>query len=197
MDIRKVKEAFGKAKINASRGEYTTSLQFFNIGLREVLTSSGLPLTEIRSYIREIIQLYASAPPIRALVKNPMSYTPGNEKNLYALSKKIYNVLANKVETEKYEDAIERKKKLDKYLILGKKYLQEAKLAEADQMFQGATECYRDEKILFVYIAKMYMEVGQEARAITFWQKALEVDPKNEEVQNTLLELLSKRGHAS
>lgn len=193
MDIRKVKEAFGKAKINASRGEYTTSLQFFNVGLREVLTSSGLPLIEVRSYIREIVQLYATAPPIRNLLNRSMSYTPGNEKALYTLTRKVYNVLANKVEPEKYEDAIARKKKLDKYLILGKKYLQEGKLSEADQMLQGAAECYRDEKILFSYIAKLYMDAHQDARAITFWQKALEVDPKNDEIQKTLLELLRKR----
>lgn len=193
MNTRKVREYFGKAKIYASRGEYTTSLQYFTVGLREVLSTSATPPTEIRSHIREVVSLYSTAQPIRALIKQGMSYNPGNERALYSLTKKLLAVLTNTVEKEKYEDAIERKKKLDKYLILGKKYLQEGKLADADQMFQGAVECYRDERVLFSVIAKMYMEANQDARAISFWQKAVEVMPKNEEAQKNLQILLEKR----
>ena len=196
MDIRKVKDVLSKAKLYATRGDFINSLKFMLQGLRDVSINAGAPPTEIRALIREVSQIYANEQRIKSNAKASLIYSPGQEKTLYATLKKVYDAIAEKAVSETYDETLERKRKLDKHLILGKRYLADGKIADADAMFQESLKLYKDEKHLFPYIAKILSEANQDARALFYLKKAAEVDPKNEDVRKMIQALLAKREEA-
>lgn len=193
MDIRATKDFLSKATLYATRGDYIGSLKCMLRGLREVNSSSGTPSTEIRACIREATKSYTHEQIITDVAGVVVTYTPGQEKELHITLRKVYDVLVEAAASEEYDKALDRKKRLDKHIILGKKYIAEGKIAEADQVFQDSLVYYKDENMLFPYIAKMFLDVNQSTRALFYLKKAIEFDPNDLNSKSAIQDILSKR----
>ena len=193
MDIRSVKDALSKATLYATRSDYITSLNFMLRGLREVNSSPGTPPTEIRACIREATKSYTHEQSITDAAGFVITYNPGQEKELHVTLRKIYDILVAAAAAEEYDKALDRKKRLDKHIILGKKYIAEGKIAEADQVLQDGLSYYKDETMLFSYIAKIFLDVNQPTRALFYLKKAVEVDPNDLNAKSIIQDILSKR----
>jgi len=196
MDIRLIKDALSKAKLYGTRGDYIGSLKLMLQGLREVVSSPGTPPAEVRSFIREVAQIFAYEESVQSLSYTSLLYNPGEEKALYMLLKKVYDILRENADAEAYSEALGRKKKIDKYLILGKKLLAENKIAEADQAFQESVKYYKDEADLFPYIAKMLLDANQAPRALIYLKKAASLDRDNQNIAQMIQSALSQRDQA-
>ena len=192
MDSRLAKDALSKAKLYAAKNDFINSLKFMLQGLREI-NSGGTPPTDIRACIRDALQSYSSEKAVKVAAQSDLAYTPGQEKALYVSIKKAYDSFVSAANSETYDEALARKKRLDKQIILGKKYIEEGKIAEADQALQVAITYYKDEKSLFPYIAKLFIDANQPARAVLYLKKALEEQPGNPEIKNMIQNILNKR----
>jgi len=141
----------------------------------------------------ESLQVYSSEQSLKDAAGSSLIYTPGEEKALYASLRKAYEFLVEQAESEAYEEALKRKKRLDKQIILGKKYLAEDKIAEADLAFEDSLQYHKDEATLFTYIAKILIDANHEARALPYLKKAIGFDHTDQGARNMMQEILSKR----
>lgn len=192
MNIREVKEALGKAKIYAMKGDCITSLPLMLKSLREICISSSASSIDIRGLIREVTQLYDRDPSIKGVLGSRLAYTPGHEKTLYVSLKKAYELLTNGKLNESHAVALERKGQLDKYIMLGKKYLSAGDVSNADQAFHEAIKFYRDEHIVFSYIGKILLDADQILRASFYLKKAISLDPENKTLRAMVQGALAK-----
>lgn len=189
MDIRQLRDSFRKAKLYAERGDMLGSLQIGLQSLRVVLSSSVIS-TELRSAVRELVGVYATDKLLRKLADYSFAYTPGKEKALYVAMQKAHEGLKLRVITETYDEAIARKKELDQHIIRGRNYLKAGKLEDADQCFKEALKCYKDEKSIFAFIGRIFLDEKQIPRASFYLKKAHEVEPNCGDVKKMIQEVI-------
>ncbi len=196
MDSRQTKDCLSRAKLYATKGNFSESLKYMLKGLMAICRNSSVLNRDIRTYVREILALYVKDPeigPLCAPIKSKISgYNGGNERDLYVGLKNVYDKIANQVDKEKYEDALARKMNLDKFMVKGTRLIKDKQYEKAIQMFNEATNFYKDESGFFLYIAKLFIEVEQSSAGILFLKKELEVKPNNEVAKSMLLELTNK-----
>ncbi len=196
MDLRTVKDNLSRSKLYATKGSFEESLKLLLMGMQGLCKNPSFSARDTRTIVREILQVYLTdtyllslCEPFKSLISN---FNAGQEKTLYTEIKKVYETVSKKVVNENYHDAKERKANLDKYLMWGKKYLSESQFAKADEMYKVAITFYKNEKGLFIYIAKSFMDAKQNALAISYLKKELEINPNSEEVK-LLMEEISKK----
>jgi tetratricopeptide (TPR) repeat protein len=187
MNVRQIRDSFGRVRTSFQRNEMIRALKFFVAGLQGL--GGSAPPTDIRGDIREALQLLVRDEQVKALLPGGQySYTPGQEKELLALFTKIYDQLKEAAETEVREVALARKIKLDQSYNAGKKLLEQGKVSEADASFAEAVLAYRDEHRLFYMIASLLVDAKEVVRAGPYLKKGLEALPGDPE----LMELLER-----
>ena len=187
MNIRNIRENFGRVRTSFQRNEMLRALSCFIAGLREL--GGNAPPTDIRGDIREALQLLVRDEQVKALLPGGQcAYTPGQEKELLALFAKMHDQLKEAAETESREIALARKIKLDQAYNAGKKLLEQGKVSEADASFAEAARAYKDEHRLFYMIAGLLVDAKEVVRAGPYLKKGLEVLPGDPE----LMELLER-----
>jgi tetratricopeptide (TPR) repeat protein len=187
MNIRQIRENFGRVRTSFQRNEMVRALSYFIAGLQEL--GGSAPPTDIRGDIRDAVMLLVRDAQIKALLPGGQyGYTPGQEKELLALFTKIHDQLKEAAETESHEAALARKIKLDQAYNAGKKLLEQGKVSEADANFAEAVLAYKDEHHLFYMIASLLVDAKEVARAGSYLKKGLEILPGDQE----LMELLER-----
>ncbi len=178
MDIRKVRENLGRIKVYYLKGETLKALGFAVMGLKAL--EGTTPPTDVKSSIREGIQLLAKDEGVKARLKAPLMYQPGQEKNLLVLLSKLYKEMDAAAQAENHDAALARKRALDQNINLGGKLLNQGKVSEADAAFQDALKYYKDEHRAWQMIGKCLLDAGQGKRAWPYLKKAVELEPENE-----------------
>lgn len=186
MDQKVIKDNLGRAKAFYMKGDSAQALNAVILALHEVVRSSttNLPIP-IRSLFREAIQLISRDKEITSKTDKAITYSPGYERNTLAHLVTIYNVFLEG-EKESVDVLKKRKLRLDKAYNIGLRLLAANKVSEADQAFQEAVKCHKDEDRLFLMIARALCEAEQPVRASTYIKKALELDPSSEEAKELL-----------
>ncbi|MBO4336229.1 MAG: hypothetical protein J5846_10445 [Desulfovibrio sp.] len=177
MNIRKIRESLGRVKTSCQRRDFSHALYLLIASLKEL--AGQRPPTDLRSDFREAINLVGSDPQFKELSANPLIYKPGAERELLTLLIQIYQTLTGKKNTESYEEALERKLKIDHALRDGKHFLSRRQIAEAEACFAEAIKNYRDEHALFLMIARAYIEIKEYARGLGYLRDGLKHAPND------------------
>ena len=187
MNIRQIRENFGRVRTSFQRNDMVRALHCFISGLQGIGDSA--PPTDIRGDIRGALQLLTRDEQIKALLPDGQySYTPGQEKALLALFTTIHDRLKEDEATEDHKTALARKIKIDQAYNAGKKLLEQGKVSEADTSFAEAVLAYKDEHRLFYMIAILLVDANEVVRAGPYLKKGLEALPDDKE----LMELLER-----
>ncbi len=196
MNTKIVSENLGKIKAHQFKLKATELLPFYVKALREICKSTAPLSTTLRTPLREATAIIAKDNAIETIAKKKLSYNPGNEKELLEIAERCHNFFSKAATIEKKEDAQKRKLRMDKALGIGKKLLAQGKFSEADQAFQEAVKCYKNEHKLFIIITKALCDANQFKRATTYFKKAKEILPANDkdilEYTQIISEALSK-----
>lgn len=178
MDIRKIRENLGRIKIYYLKGETLKALGFAVTGLKAL--GGATPPREVKGAIREGVQLLSRDEEIKARLKTPLFYQPGQERTLLAVLSKLHQEMSAASHSEDHDTALNRKRRLDQNLNLGKKLLEQGKAPEADAAFQEALKFLKDEIRAYQMIGKILVEGGQPRRAWPYLKKAVDLEPQNE-----------------
>lgn len=198
MNARKIRENLGRVKASCMRRDFERALYLTVSAFRE-LGGQAAP-SDLRGDFRTAMEYLAADPEFKKLVGETtsapkeghaalfasggqgVSYQPGKEGELLELLEKMYRAFKGQENDEEYQEAVERKLKIDYCLRDGRKKLQEGKPSEADALFVEALTYYRDETALFGVIARALMEAGEYVRALGHVRAGLKVLPQNEEL---------------
>ncbi len=180
MNAKIVSENLGKIKAHQMKLKGVDLLPYYVKALKEICKSSAPLASTLRGPLREATVIISKDDRIEAIAKKKLAYNPGNEKELLMLAEKCYNFFSKAATIENREDAYKRKMRMDKALNIGKKLLTQGKFSEADQAFQEAVKCYKNEHKLFIMITKALCDAQQYKRATTYLKKAKEIFPADD-----------------
>ena len=177
MNVRKIREDLGRVKTSCQRRDFQHGLYLLIASLKEL--GGQRPTTDIRSDLREAVNTIASDPEFKAVCAQTISYKPGAERELLSMLIQIYQTLVGKKNSESYEEAAERKLKIDQALRSGKNFLSHGRLADAEACFADAIKNYRDENALFLMIARAYIELKEYGRGLGYLREGLKRAPQD------------------
>ncbi len=186
MDVRAIREQFGRVKPYYLRNETLRALNAALVGLKGIVASGVAPSTELRGYIREAVQLLVRDERIKALLKAPLIYQPGQERQVFAALAGVYKTLLEEAGREDHAATLARKQKIDHAYNQGLKLLAQGDASGADASFAEAAGCHRDEDRLFTLIGKALVDAGEVRRAVPYLQRGLEIVPDDPELQALL-----------
>lgn len=182
MDVQKIKEQLSRIKIYYLRNETVRALGVALTGLKGLVKSNTPPSTELRSLLREGIQPLLHDTLIQKYLPAPITYQPGQEKQLFTILSEVYKKIIEEQEKETYLKTRERKQALDQAFNLGIKLLEQKKISEADKSFTEALTYYKDEERLFYLIAKALIKSHEPTRAFDYIKKGLTYYPNNDDL---------------
>lgn len=193
MDIREIREQLGRVKPYYLKNEMLRAVGSAVLGVKGVVQMGTPPTTEVRSLIREGMQLLSRDETIRETLKTPLNYQAGQERSLLAQLASLYKQLLEEQNREDRDVAFARKQKLDQALNLGMRFLSQNQISEADAQFAEAVAQYKDEHTMFRLIAKALMEAGEYKRAMPYLKKGLEALPTDQELLDLFEQIKEKR----
>lgn len=187
MDTRAIREQLGRVKPYYLRNETLRALNAALMGVKGVAALGMAPSLDIRGAIREAVQLLSRDEQVKKLLKAPLAYQPGQERQLLAALAALYKAYLEEMNREDHDAALARKQKLDQAFNLGIKLLGQGQVSEADAAFAEAITHYRDEHRVFVLIGKALLGAGEDKRALPYLRRGMEVCPEDPDLR-TLLE---------
>lgn len=182
MDMRGIKEQLGRVKPYYLKNDMLRALGAAVLGVKGVVQLGVTPPTEIRGLVREGAQLLSRDEKVKKLLKAPLMYQPGQERQLLAQLASVYKILLEEESREDKAAAFARKQKIDHNLNLGLRLLAQGQVSEADAAFAEAVSQYKDEHVLFKLIGKALAEAGEVRRAVPYLKKGLEALPQDAEM---------------
>lgn len=191
MTPREIREHLGRVKAYHLRNESERALASVISALRGM---GNTPLTlDLRSALRDAVQLLARDQTITTHLKAPLTYQPGQERALLALLTAAYKAMQAAAALEDHKATLARKLHLDHAYNEGLKLLAGNKISEADASFAEALKYYKDEHRIFPLIGKALMGAGEIRRALPYLKRAAELLPQDEDVRAMLGECVRMR----
>ena len=194
MNIRKIREDLGRVKTSCQRRDFSHALYLLIASLKELAWQR--PPSDLRTDFREAINFVGSDPQFKELSGKPLIYKPGAERELLTFLIQIYQTLTGKKNNESYEEALERKLKIDHALRDGKHFLSRRQINDAEACFAEAIKNYRDEHALFLMIARSYIEIKEFARGLGYLREGLKRAPNDPSLLKLADECLRMRAEA-
>ena len=191
MTPREIREHLGRVKTYYLRNEMLRALASAIKGLQGI--GNTLPPTELRSAIREALQLLSRDQLVIQHLKAPLAYQPGQERIMLGLLADVYKTLRAAEEAENHDDTLARKIRLDQAYNQGLKLLEQGKASDADASFAEALKNYKDEHRVLSLMAKAFMDAGEVRRALPYFKRAVEVTPENTELLAQMEECVRQR----
>lgn len=181
MNLKAIRDYLGRVKVYHQRNDTLHALATVIAGLKGIDATAQLPL-DIRTLIRDAVQLLGRDQKIRALVKGPLLYQPGEETALLRQLALAYKSLREESVHEDREATLARKIRLDQALNQGMKHLEQGRVSEADASFADAVNSYKDEHRIFYLIGKALMDAAEVRRALPYLKRGAAVEPDTVEV---------------
>ena len=193
MDIRQIREYLGRVKPYYLKNDTLRALSALINGLKGALAlPGGLPV-DVRSPLREAVQMMCKDALVKKHSEVQLAYQQGQERQLLTALLTMYQHIDAELNSEDDATATARKLRLDQALNQGLRSLEAGRVSEADEYFQKALANYRDECRVFFYIGKSLLEANAVKRALFYLRKGAEADPNDEE----LVALLEKANQAN
>ncbi len=191
MDIKEVRTHLGRVKAYHQRKETERALASIIMAIKG-MGNKPFP-SDLRSLLREVVQLIGRDDVITDVLGKPLVYQPGQEQAILAGVAKVYKVLQGQAGVEDHKQALDRKLNIDRTLNQGMKLLEQGKVPEADECFSQAVSHYKDEHSLFTMIGKALMEANQVRRALPYLKRAATITPQNENVKELVAKCMELR----
>ncbi|MDR1857768.1 MAG: hypothetical protein LBR22_11570 [Desulfovibrio sp.] len=191
MNTRLIRENLGKAKVSCGRQELRRAL-FLALAAMKELGGKQFPF-DLRGDFRDLISNLQSDPEFRKVCPKHIAYQPGSEQTVQAMLADALRALSGVANEEGYEATLDRKLKLDRNIIEGKRKLAEGKPSEADAAFAEAMKYYKDEVAVFPMIARLFMESKEYVRALGHLREGLKAVPDSEQMRSMAEECLRLR----
>lgn len=195
MNTRKIREDIGRVKTSCQRRDLPTALLLL-IGCIKELGGMRVP-TDFRTDFREALNAITADPQFKELTPQPVPYKAGAEREILTILVQTYQKLVGKKNEESFEEAAERKLRIDVALRNAKTYLTRGQSAEADRAFTEAVKNYRDENALFLVIARTYMEFKEYGRALGYIREGLKRAPQEQSLQDLAETCMQLRAEAA
>lgn len=189
MELKEIREHLGRVKVAYLRNDVMRALASAIMGVKGVASLSQPP-TDLKSLVREAVQLLARDNTIKQFCKGSLMYTAGQERQLLAVLANTYKALIDEQNREDQEQARARKLKLDQMLNLGTRLLAQGQVSEADHAFTEAANQYRDEHRLFAFIGKALLDADEPRRALPYLKKGLEAAPEDVMLRDLLAQAM-------
>lgn len=193
--LKVVRENLGRVKAYYLRNDSLRALNCMILGVKEACRVPALP-TEIRGLIREAAQTLTRDENLKAVLRGPLIYTPGQERQLLAVLADLYKRYLEETQREDRATALARKQKLDQAFNTGVKLLEQKLVSEADASFGEAVTNYKDEHRLFMLIGRALMGAGEVRRAIPYLKRGTEADSADKDCLQLLNEAVEMKGNA-
>jgi tetratricopeptide (TPR) repeat protein len=177
MDVRQIREELGRVKSAYQKKDSVRALSTLINALKAALALPGGLPSDVRSPLREAVQLVGKDELVQPHAPEPLVYQPGQERRLLSLLLTVHKEVLAQMNTEDYETASARKLRMDQALNQGLRSLEAGRLSEADEYFQQAIANYRDESRVFHYIGKLLLDAGAAKRALFYLRKGVEQAP--------------------
>ena len=182
MDARQIREELGRAKSAYQKKDTLRALVTLINALKAALSlPGGLPL-DVRSSLREAVQLVGKDELVQPCAPTPLVYQPGEERPLLGRLIAVHKEVVAQMNTEDYETASARKLRIDQALNQGLRSLEAKRVSEADEYFQQAVANCRDECRVFYYIGKSLLDAGAGKRALFYLRNGVEAAPEDVEM---------------
>ncbi len=181
MDIKDIRVHLGRVKSYYQRNDMVHAIACIIMAIKG-MGNKPFP-SEIRSLLREALQLVGRDAVITEHLGKPLAYQPGQEQAILLSLAKVYKAIRGLGEAESHEQAIARKVAMDRNLNQGMKLLEQKKVSEADECFSEAITHYKDEHSVFSIIGKALMEAEQVRRALPYLKRGTDVDPNNQKMK--------------
>lgn len=194
--LKIVRENLGRVKAYYLRNDSLRALNAMLLGVKEACRVSALP-TDIRGLIREAAQTLTRDENLKTVLRGPLSYTPGQERQLFAAVADLYKRYMEELQREDRGDALARKQKLDHAFNQGMKYLEQKQISEADTCFAESITHYKDEHRIFLMIGRALMGAGEARRAIPYLKRGIEVDAEDKECLQALNSAIEQKQNAT
>lgn len=178
--LKIVRENLGRVKAYYLRNDSLRALNAMLLGIKEACRVPALP-TDVRGLIREAAQTLSRDENLKSVLRAPLSYNPGQERQLLAAVADLFKRYMDLLQHEDPAAARARKQKLDQAINLGLKLLEQKQVPEADAAFTEAITYYKDEHRMFLLIGRALMAAGEVRRAIFYFKRGTEVDSDDNE----------------
>ena len=186
MDLRQIWENLGRVKPYYLRNETLRALSSLIAGVQGSLTLAGGLPTDVRSPLREAVQLMCRDELVKKHSEVQLAYQQGQERQLLTTLTTLYRHIEAELNSEDDATAMARKQRLDQALNQGLRSLEAGRVSEADEYFQAAVANYRDERRLFFYIGKSLMDANAAKRAVPYLRRGAEINPDDAEMSALL-----------
>lgn len=195
MTQKEIREHLGRVKPYYLRNDTLRALASAVSGLKGL--GAAVPGTDVRTLIREAVQMLSRDQDIRKHVKEgALIYQPGNERAILAHLTIAYQAMREAAEIEEREVALARKIRMDQAYNQGVRHLEQGRASDADACFSEAVANYRNEHSLFGLIGKTLMNAGEARRALPYFKRGVEAKPEDAEMRNLYDECLRLRDGA-
>lgn len=190
--LKMVRENLGRVKAYYLRNDSLRALNAMLLGIKEACRVPALP-TDVRGLIREAAQTLSRDENLKSVLRAPLSYNPGQERQLLAAVADLFKRYMDLLQHEDPATARARKQKLDQAINLGLKLLEQKQITEADAAFTEAVTYYKDEHRMFLMIGRALMAAGEVRRAISYFKRGTEVDSDDNECLQALNAAIESR----
>lgn len=130
----------------------------------------------IDTMMRENLRNLNSLEDVKRFAKGPLAYQKGKEKQLFTQLVPIVKKIKEERDQESLQAMRERKYKIDRCLISGRKFLEHKKISDAQEVFREAVGLYEDEDALFLMIAEAVTGAGFYRESLEYLRRALEIN---------------------
>ncbi|MBQ7608202.1 MAG: hypothetical protein IJU76_09570 [Desulfovibrionaceae bacterium] len=195
MNARKIREDLGRVKTSCQRRDLKTALLLLISSVKE-LNGQRFP-TDMRTDFREALNAATADPQFKKIYTQPIIYKAGAEREIVILLARVYQTLIGKQSEETFEEAADRKLRIDSAIRDAKNYLARGQMREAEASFTEALKNYRDEHSIFLVIARLYMDCKEYGRALGYIREGLKKIPEDASLRELGETCLRLRGDAA
>lgn len=174
-----ITEHLARAKAAYQKGSTIRPILSVIEAVKLVATSKlhSMDRGRIDTLMRENVANLNKIPEVKRFAPAALAYQKGKEKQLFAQLVPIVKKIKEERDRESLEAMRERKYKIDRLLITGKKYLEHKKISDAQESFREAVGLYEDENAMFLMIAESLIEAGFPRESMEYLRRSLDIDP--------------------
>jgi tetratricopeptide (TPR) repeat protein len=178
---KKIMENLSRAKAAYIRGETLRPMLAVAEAVKLMATAKvhSMDRGRIDTLLRENLANISRLEDFRRHGGEPLSYARGEEKKLFARLVPVIKKIKEERDRESMEAMRERKYKIDRLLVSGRKFLEHKKIEDAREQFRQAAELYEDEDAMFTMMAEAMIRAGFGRESLEHLRRALEIDPSD------------------
>lgn len=186
---KSIKENIARAKSYGQRKDYMRCLHALSLSLDELASSQvfGREKIEIGILIDEVFRQLMGMEELERVLPRSLKYVKGQEKKLAAVLMKIHDTIKNALEKAAVEKVRKQKNQIDKFVLVGQKFLMEKDVKEAKKYFRKITEAFPEERGLLQDVGSRLVKSGFPSEGVEYLERSIVKIPSDSRPYISLL----------